>query len=381
MSETITPQTPFEESALAQLEQRGWTVTGGERRGHDLDIFVRFEGVEGKLACRWGALEGFNPFWEPDHCSFRLELGKPAGPPSRWARWDVYSFPKGHKYVVTIGHEAIGDGWTQVAGTITSDKRTYRVYNTTIENILVRAEDLAPSRDEATRRHEIYLMQRSNFGPQREKLGAVGFFILFLFFFVIPTAWNTVFLLDEVVDDFEKLVGLAVGSVGHLIGLIIVLVYLVRYLRREKKPLEGMSAVVEALRGAGLFESFDLTPAKHRHGLPVAVGQGESCVEGSAPMSVSRVTSTSPGHGLTLEADLCQVTWPEGVDLEVRFLPDRWITVDLKGADDILGKLPEAPRVDRGKDRIRWHFTGEEFDDGTFQRCFQSLATTLGSAS
>jgi len=43
--------------------------------------------------------------------------------------------------------------------------------------------------------------------------------------------------------------GAAAGSVGLLIGTIILLVFFVRHLRRSRRePLEGMGAVVEALR-------------------------------------------------------------------------------------------------------------------------------------
>jgi len=175
MVDNFTPQTGFEKAAIVVLEKQGWIVTGGDRQGSDLDLFVQFEGVRGKIAFRSAPASNLSFFFSgPDHCSIRVELGDPIVAATRWSLWDEYTFPEDFKYVVTICHEAIGDGWTQVSLKIASGNGSYRSLNPTMEKLLVRAESLSPSRDEATRRRELYLTQRSNYGVQEKKLSIAG---------------------------------------------------------------------------------------------------------------------------------------------------------------------------------------------------------------
>ncbi|HPB96906.1 MAG: hypothetical protein BWY17_00675 [Deltaproteobacteria bacterium ADurb.Bin207] len=98
--------------------------------------------------------------------------------------------------------------------------------------------------------------------------------------------------------------------------------------------------------------------------------------EGTAPLAVSRVKASSSKHGVTLEADLCEIRWPEGVASEIRFLPQRWLLVDLTGSPEELAQLPSHHREERVDDKLRWLLTGEELD-GAFEDLLRATSTFL----
>lgn len=75
------------------------------------------------------------------------------------------------------------------------------------------------------------------------------------------------------------------------------------------------------------------------------------------------------------------MAWPEGVLKEARFVPDRWLTVDLEGQDADLAKLPKGPREVRRLGLVRWTFRGDEFDAGDAAACFQRVAAVLTTTS
>ncbi len=111
----IQTRSRLEEIVLSKLEERGWTVHGGERNGLDLDIDVSFDGTRGRVLMRnaISVLKGMEQSSESDPKFIRIDLGDPQGAPDRWALWDRYEFPGGKDsppYYATVVHEAYGPG-------------------------------------------------------------------------------------------------------------------------------------------------------------------------------------------------------------------------------------------------------------------------------
>jgi hypothetical protein len=371
----------LEELAVSKLAAHGWTIVGGDRRGLDLNLFVQFEGISGKVSFR-NALDlpqGLAENADSDPCSVWIELGEPIGEPTRWSLWDEYDFRdqiKSQRFIATIVHEAIGKGWAKVAGGDVEPGQTWRSPSNTLETIISRAECLAPSRDEADRRREIWRTQRHNFDAQHKKLNPVTYGVLFFIFLALPVGLFFTEWLRRGEVTTALIGGTVLCSVFLLIFVIHLFVLLIRHVRRPRDPAAGMDAVVNALRVSGAFDAFDSMASKTRHGLPVVVRSQDHLDKGEAPLTVSRVHASSSKHGVTLEADLCEIRWPEGVAPEIRFLPQRWLLVELIGSPEELAQIPSYHRSDRLEDQIRWLFTGEELD-GAFENLLRAVSASL----
>lgn len=375
----ITTRGRVEEIAVSTLEERGWTIMRGDRQGLDLDLSVRFEGTEGKVLFRnaLSAPKGMEESAETDPCFVRIELGEPTGEPTRWSLWDSYEFKgskESPKYIATIVHEAIGDGWTIVAGGDVEPGRSWYDVHRTLKRIISRAECLAPNHEETDRRRELWKTQRHNFSAQEKKIHPLLWGFLFFMFcgpsLLVSSSWL------EGIEVTEQLIGATVVATLLLLGFIgIVTATLIRRARRPREPVDGMDAVVETFRATGMFDTFELTAAKVRDGLPVVV-QGSYLDEGRAPLTLSRVTATSSKHNVTLDADLCLVRWPDRIASEARFLPDRWLTMDLTGPPEELAKIPSFHRSDQWEDQVRWLFSGRDLDD-LFEDLLRTAATSL----
>lgn len=379
--EGFDPEGMVETSAMELLEARGWSVTGSKRNGLDADVDVAFQGTRGRLRFRspFEAPPGSSQALEPAPAFVRLDMGEPDGEPERWAVWDLYQFPhmkETPSYVAFVFHEALGTGWASLACSSVSSHSWFNV-SAILSTFLQRAEYLSPGRDEAERRKSIFDVQRRNFSAQRRKgrlvVGAAVTLALGALFAYFPLhIANTV----EVVD------GAAVGgmAVSGLIGAVLLVVSFftaLPLLRQPSKPVEGMKEIAGAMKSSGAFEAFVLTRAKKRDGLPVVVRRSGIVDEDAAPLIVSRLSATSPNHGVTLEADLCQIAWPEGTSKGDRFVPDRWLTLDLLGDASALSKIPSGPREERAADRLRWSLTGPDLDQRALADLFQSVAAAL----
>lgn len=365
---------------VSKLEERGWTVVGGERNGLDLDLHVELQGTPGRVCFR-NALDVPKGMANaaPDPCFVRIDLGEPRGEPRQWALWDRYIFESGRyhpPYIATVVHEACGDGWASVAGGDVSPNGSWRYPHRTVDAIIAGVELLAPGRDEKERLHAIWRTQRHNYGAQRKKLHPVAWAIIALVLFVAPAAFITALWLQG--GQTKALVaGTVVASVPILGFLTGVLVALIRHARRPRDPLDRARSLVGTLRASGAFDAFDLSAAKVRDGLPVVVRSGGRRGEGRAPLAISRVTASSSRHGVTLSADVCEVSWPDGVDEGARFLPDWWLTIDLTGPVEELAALPAQLRAQRRDDTVRWLFTGDEVDGGEPEQLFRAAAASL----
>ncbi len=361
--EHFEPRGDTEEEMLEQLEKRGWTITEVRRDGADLDLMVEFEGTSGRVRFRHGAdmaKSQLKPQTKTSPCYVRVDLGDPSGEPEQWARWDSYesSASSGTRinWMCLLFHEAMGATWASVASNVVTDRNSFILISWPLRMALTRAEALSPGRESSARRESIFEVQRKNFGPLQERgrtiFGIVIFGTFCLGFYAL--ALNT----------WSNLVPTLILGVLGTLFLIPTLVTLRRFLQAPKAPLEGMKAVVGMIRRTGAFETFKLIPVPKRAGLPVVVREGRNLNEGFAPLWLSRVTGKSPSHPIGLEADLCEVKWPSGTIEECRFIPERWLTVDLIGPEAELAKLPTGPREARRADRVRWIFTGEELDSG-----------------
>jgi hypothetical protein len=363
------------------LEQRGWAVLGATRHGVDLDLEVEHAGQAGKVLFRNGfdAPKG-TVAPTPAPRFVRVDLGEPTGEPERWALWDHYSFPMGKhtpSYIATVFHEAMGASWASVSGSTFAPGWNYEGPPSHLPTLLEHAEAVSPARDEAARRDHLFGLGRRNFGPQRRRHGPFLFVALFAMLWVVPVIYCWA----------QGGAGAAVAAVIYLSGVfavimgIVGLVALVRRARQPKGPVEGMEAVAGSLRESGAFELVKLTRAKRRVGLPVVRREEGFLADSTAPLLVSRLAASSSRHPFTLEADLCQVCWPEGISGECRFLPDRWLTVELVGAEAERVNLPAGAREERRTGRVRWSLTGEELDAGRATTLFQSLGAALTGKS
>lgn len=379
--EQVQPRGHVEATTFETLRERGWAIVGGRRAGVDLDLSVEHEGTPGLVRFR----SGIEPApgvasAEPAPLALRVDLGDPGGEPSRWAVWDRYSFPGGKNtpsYVALVVHEAIAEGWASVAGCSVAPKSPWYDRFSAIATILARAEALSPSRSEASRRAQIFVTGRSNFGVQRQHWKNVLAASLLLPLGGALWAATAHVATGAAPSAAARTVAMAISGLPALAFSAIGLGSLVSLLRVPRRPLNGMAAVVESMRATSAFSTFALTPLKRREGLPVPVRSGGHLQEGSAPLSLSRLTATSPAHEIALEADLCRIAWPEGVLAGTRFVPERWLTVDLTGNDSDLARLPEGPREERAPGVVRWTFTGAELDDATFADQIQKLAAAL----
>lgn len=381
--EGFEPKGMVEKSAMKLLETRGWSVTGSKRSGLDLDVDVEFQGTQGRLQFRspFEAPSGSIQALEPAPASVRLDLGEPEGEPKRWAVWDMYRFPhmkETPSYVAFVFHEAFGPGW---ASLMCSSVSSHTWFNVTaiLSTFFQRAENISPGRDEAERHKNIYVVQRRNFSAQRRKGQAIvgGGLTLTLgaifAYFPLHIA-NTV----EVVDG-AAVGGMAVSGLISAVLLVVSFFIALPVLRQPRKPVEGMKDIAGAIKRSGAFAAFALTRAKKRDGLPVVVRRSGFVDEDAAPLSVSRLSATSPKHGVTLEADLCQIAWPEGTSKADRLVPDRWLTLDLVGDEAALANLPSGPREERAEDRLRWSLTGPDLDQRALGDLFRSVAAALPS--
>ena len=261
-----------EELAISKLEAHGWTVVGGERRGVDLDLFVQFDGISGKVFFRnaFNLSQGMAETANSDPCSVWIELGEPVGEPTWWSLWDQYRFGQGskeHAFIATIIHEAIGIGWTKVAGGDVEPGQTWRSPSKTLDTIISRAACLAPSRNEADRRYEIWKKQRHNFGSPPKKHSLV----LFLVLLAMPVGVMFFDWLDNGKLTIASIVGPVLLSILPFIFLLDLLKTSKDHLRRPRNLVAGVDAVVNAMRITGVFDVFKVTTAKLRHGLPVVV--------------------------------------------------------------------------------------------------------------
>jgi hypothetical protein len=375
----------LENVVLTKLQERGWTVTEASRRGIDLDLKVERHGTPGavrfrnafEVSGRDAASAESNPTW------FRVDLGTPAGEPERWAVWDRYSFPSGRsapRYRALVVHEAIGDGWASVSGCSVAPGTIWRERVEAVDLVLSRAEALAPHQAQAARRERIFEMQRQNFGAQTPRgrqvvIAAVLLGVAFLIAAAGADAWPSA-------TDVPRFVAmLLVCGLPVVVLALVALVMLAGLARRGRGPLEGMDVIREALRCAGAFGRPSLSARKERDGLPVVFRSGFDLRAGAAPLSVSRLGARSSSVGLILEADLCSLSWPEGVAPEARFVPDRWLTVDLRGAEAVLAKLPPGPREERRPGLLRWTFTGPEIDAGHVADHLRAVAGDRASAA
>lgn len=377
------PRGHLERIASEKLRDRGWEVRGERRSGVDLDLAVAFGGTPGLIRFR-NAFEVAARHAESSESSpthVRVDLGEPAGEPSRWALWDRYEFPGGKntpRYDAVVIHEALGETWASVAGCSVAPKMTWYSAHKTIEMVLARAEALGPGRDEGSRRAAIFDAHRHNFGVQDQR-GKTIVTIVVLSLLAAALGAVAAEAASGAPDDARQLLALLVPGLPALVFALIAVIELVRLLRAPRTPLGEMAAVEEMLRGSGTFTTFAKTPRKDRDGLPVVVRTGEYLMDAAAPLSLCRLSARSSSHEVALDADLCRVTWPEGLLPDQRFLPDRWLTVDLSGSEADLAKLPEGPREDRAAGVVRWSWTGEDLDAGDAAEHFQKVAEALGA--
>ena len=392
----IEPQSQLERIVLGRLREQGWEVGEAQRHGMNLDIPVRLGATHGVVRFRgafaidYGPIRPKNAF-PTSPIYLRIDLGRPEGEPSRWAVWDVYDFPQGKqqtaRYCAHVFHEAIGQGWASLAGCAVAPKQIWYSHYplSTVHTLLSRAEALAPTHDEDARRKQIFDLQRANFGAQSQR----GKDIASVVAFSSIAALFAGLLITAAVTAPELAMGIVVCAVLGLITLLVALpavLTLRRMLRGPPRPLEGMDAIAQSLRGTRVFSTFKMTARKERDGLPVPVNTSGRLEVGKAPLTLSRLTATSPDHSLTLEADLCRVDWPAGTSPDMRFVPDRWLTTELSGNAADLARLPQGPREERRQSPregrsdvvVRWTFTGQELDDGTAERQFRMVATAMG---
>ncbi len=372
----------LEEFVLEKLEERGWTVLGGERKGLDLDIDVRFQGTQGKVSLRNAISVPKRAVASamPSPCFVRIDLGEPQGPPSWWALWDQYEFPGGKydpPYCATVVHEAYGDGWTTVVGGSVIPKGSWYRPQKTLDAMLSGAERLAPRHREEDRQKALWRTQRHNFGPQRKKVHLFLYVFVLLTFAPLAGVVSTGELEGMEGPIWAQLFAWFIVSMPALAGLIIYLIPFVRFLRRPREPLEWAKALAGMVRSTGAFDSFQLTPFKLRDGIPVVFRVGGYVDEGRAPMAISRVSGESSRHKVSLSADVCELRWPEGVDDAARVLPERWLLIELTGPPEELARLPDHHRSARKDNTIRWLVTGEEVDKGVAEDLFRAVGTTL----
>jgi hypothetical protein len=374
----------IEELTVRLLRQRGWTIKEAKRETLDLDLFVEFDGVPGRVLFRNGfhVAKGVSQVTEPSPCFIRVDLGEPSGDPKQWALWDHYSFPSGRdtpRFISLVVHESMGETWVSVAGNSVGPQGTWYEDNKAIETVLARAEVLCPKHDEASRRGQMFDVQRKNHGVQRKRGGAIIGAIVSLAIGVGLVGLLVLLGRNSVNSQgFMTVAGIFgfIAFVFFSVGLGVLLSQLVT----SKKPIEGMKEILEVFRSTGTFETFAFLPMKRREGLPVVVRSSGILDESRAPLWLSRVEASSASHPIRLEADLCHVQWPDGVLPEARFIPDRWLTVDFMGPQAELAKLPMGQRGERSRDVVRWIFTGREIEAGEVKDLFQRMAAAIGAS-
>ncbi len=383
-----------ERDLMHLLRERGWEVIEAKRDPVNLDLAVRFNGVDGVVSLHSAFLPArglLRHHHQPTY--LRVVLGRPDGEPSRWAVWDNYRFKirttttqaGAPDYNAFVFHEAMGDGWVALAGNSVTPDQSWYERGATISTLLERAEALAPGRDEDARRERIFAVQRNNFGEQKLGKNLTIFVVLVSIVVVLAGLLVVGMLMDAPPDTSPDAVPVFRGLVALICGFPILIcsfvsiTYLRRVLRIPRQPLEGVDAVAETLRGTRAFSEVTTTVRKDRAGLPLVVVNQGRLAEAKAPLSVSRLSATSSSHSVKLEADLCRMAWPEGASPETRLVPDRWLTTELSGAGSDLAKLPTGPREDRRSDVVRWTFTGAEIDSGAVESHFLSVASALSS--
>ena len=242
-----------------------------------------------------------------------------------------------------------------------------------------------PGRDETARREQIFLVQRRNFDSRRGR-EIVGIVVAFVFGTVLAMA--AVVGGQEVAASAKTSNQRLAGAIGvalicgvpSLVLSIVGLVKLIRLLRVPRLPLEGMTEIEAMLRGTHAFSKVKLGARNDREGLPVVVRDGKLLATGAARLSLGRLLASSSAHSIVLEADLCQMTYPEGAAPESQLVPDRWLIVELSGGESELAKLPHGPREERRDGIVRWTFRGDELEAGEVEDCFRKFASAVSAA-
>lgn len=390
-----TEHSLLERDLRTLLEERDWEVIEERRHSVNLDLAVRFNGVDGVVSIRAAFLPArglTEHMTQPAY--LRVVLGRPEGEPSRWAVWDKVWFPRSSRYspapesCAMVVHEAMGDGWVAAAACLVSPKQTWWQRPETIETLLARAEKLAPAQDEEARREQIFSVQRRYFDVQTRRAREIVFIVIMgvlaLGFAAVAVAVLTA---DEPADTSEGFWPIVQVVIAVICGIIFLatslpsIFSLRRLLRVPRKPLEGMNAIAQALRDTRAFTEVTMPAHMERTGLPLVVQVDGRLDEAKAPLCVSPLTATSSSHAVKLEAELCRVSWPEGASPDACLVPDRWLTCELSGAGADLTRLPPGPREERRRDVVRWTFTGEEIDSGAVQSHFHLVATVLGGGA
>jgi hypothetical protein len=374
-----------------KLEQRGWEVIQEQRHSVNLDLAVRFNGVDGVVSIRAAFLPArglLKHTYQPTY--LRVVLGRPEGEPSRWAVWDKVWFPTGGKYkpesCARVVHEAMGDGWVAAAACSVTPKQTWWERLGTIETLLARAEKLAPAQDEDARREQIFGVQRRYFDVQTRRAREIAFIVVFGVLAVgVAAGLVAALTADTPPNTAESDFLIARVFIAGVCGIMFIafslptIFGLRKLLRVPRKPLEGMNAIAQALRDTRAFTEVTMPAHMERSGLPLVVRVDGRLDEAKAPLSVSPLTATSSSHAVKLEAELCRVSWPEGASPDACLVPERWLTCELSGAGADLTRLPTGPREERRGAVVRWTFTGEEIDSGAVQSHFLTVAGALSS--
>jgi hypothetical protein len=314
----------------------------------------------------------------PTPCFVRIDLGEPDSVPLRWAVWDHYDFASGRydpPYVANVFHEAMGDAYASLSGNAVSSKSSMLVSDKwwasdkwTLKVLLEHAEAMSPTRAETSRRAHIFALARRNFSRQDRRIG--WFLTLVLIAGLVVGPFIYVFE--------EGGLSAAFGAMPYLVGfallvlLLINLGPLIRRARQPKGPVEGMRAVADTLRSAG-FEDVKLSRAKQRDGLPVVCREDGALVCKGANLWLSRLVASCSSPHLTLEADLCHVRYPRETIDACRIVPDRWLLVEVVGADEDLAGIPVGIREERRDGKVRWLLTGEDLDAGRAAALFHAL--------
>jgi len=333
----------LERDLWAKLDQRRWEVIEERRHSANLDLAVRFNGVDGVVSIRAAFL------------------------PARGLLKHTY-------------------GWVAAAACSVSPKQTWWERLGTIETLLARAEKLAPAQDEDARREQIFGVQRRYFDVQTRRGREIAFVVVFGVLAVGVVAGLVAGLTaDTPPNTAESDFLIARVFIAVVCGIMFIAFFLPsifglrKLLRVPRKPLEGTDAIAQCLRGTRAFSEVTTPAHVERAGLPLVVQQEGRLDEAKAPLCVSPLTATSSSHAVKLEAELCRVAWPEGASPDACLVPDRWLTVELSGAGSDLAKLPPGPREERRGDVVRWTFTDDEIDAGEVESQFLTVAAALSS--
>ena len=177
----VEPRGALEREVLEKLAKRGWQVHEAKRDKIDLDLSVSFGQTRGSIRFR-------NAFDVPRSVAsaasapsfLRIDLGQPAGEPSRWAVWDkIWSsrgagtprvpapgWSRGHRGRLGRGGGLLGHAQADLVWALR-----------TIETLLLRAEKLAPGQDEDARREQIFASAAAHFDAQTRRGREIAFIV------------------------------------------------------------------------------------------------------------------------------------------------------------------------------------------------------------